>query len=83
MEIELSLPSVRRTIVLLSSSEFVTDIVFSDVRVSDTASNTSAQHAYGSGPQAPGREITKCILVVTPLAFWACDWSILPIETLL
>jgi len=27
--------------------------------------------------------ITKCILVVTPLVFWACDWLILPIETLL
>ena len=31
-----------------------------------------------SGPQLPGREITKCTLVVTSLAFWACDWSILP-----
>jgi len=31
----------------------------------------------------PGREITKCMLMVTPLAFWACDCSILPMETLL
>jgi len=23
----------------------------------------------------------KCILVVTPLAFWECDWSILPMAT--
>jgi len=37
----------------------------------------------GGGPQSPGREITKCILVVTPPAFWACDWSILPMQTLL
>jgi len=32
---------------------------------------------------APGREIAKCVLVVTPRAFWACDWSILPMEALL
>jgi len=30
-----------------------------------------------------GHEITKCMLVVTSLASWVCDWSILPIETLL
>ena len=52
-------------------------------------SNTSAQHSLGlwsSTPNhepVPGIKITKCILVVTPLAFWACDWSILPMETLL
>jgi len=79
----LSRPRVRRTILLLSSSEYVSDIVFSNARISKTSLNSSAQHALGSGPQAPGREITKCILVVTPLAFWACDWPILPIETLL
>jgi len=45
--------------------------------------NSVAQHAKDSGPQATGREITECILVVTPLAFWACDWLILPLETLL
>jgi len=38
---------------------------------------------YGNGPQPPGHEITKCILVVIPLAFWTCNWSILLIETLL
>jgi len=69
LEIELSLPSVRRTILLLRSSEYASDIVFSDVRISTTASNTSAQRASGSGPQAPGRGVTKCVLVVTPLAF--------------
>jgi len=59
------------------------------MRISKTGSNPSAQHALGSGPQPPGHEpvpgseITKCILVVTPLTFWACDWSILPMETLL
>jgi len=43
----------------------------------------------GSGPQLPGhetvtdRESTKCILVISPLALWACDWLILPVETLL
>jgi len=37
---------------------------------------------WGSGSQSPGREISKCILVVTPLAFWTCDWSIRRIETL-
>jgi len=79
---ELSRPRVR-TILLLSSSEYVSDVVFSNARISKTASNTSAQNALGSGPQAPSREITKCLLVVTPLAFWACDWPILPIETLL
>jgi len=31
----------------------------------------------------PDREITNCILVVTPLAFWACDWLVLPMEALL
>jgi len=45
--------------------------------------NSVAQHAKDSGPQATGREIMKYILVVTPLAFWACDWLILPLETLL
>jgi len=30
-----------------------------------------------------GREIAECILVVTPLDFWACDWPILPVEALL
>jgi len=87
LEIELSLPSVRRTILLLSSSEYVSYNVFSDMRISKTASNTSAQHALcqwssilGHEP-VPGREITKCILVVTPLVFCACDWSILPMET--
>ena len=28
-------------------------------------------------------KFTKCTLVVTPLAFWACDWPNLPTETLL
>jgi len=46
-------------------------------------SNTIAQHAYGSDPQSPAREIAKCILVVTPLAFWAFGCSIPPTETLL
>jgi len=31
----------------------------------------------------PGREIALCMLVVTPLAFWECDWSIVPMEALL
>jgi len=45
------------------------------MRISKTGSNPSAQHALGSGPQPPGHEpvpgseITKCILVVTPLTF--------------
>jgi len=47
LEIELSLPGVRRTILLLSSSEYVSDIVFFDARIFKTASNTSAQHALG------------------------------------
>jgi len=45
LEIELSLPSVRKNILLLSSSEYVSDIAFSDVWISKTASNTSGQHA--------------------------------------
>jgi len=44
LEIELSFLSVARTILLLSSSEYVSDIVFSDVRISKTA-YTSALHA--------------------------------------
>jgi len=45
-------------------------------------------NTQSSGPKPadqliPGREITQGILVVTPLAFWACDWSILPVEALL
>jgi len=54
LEIELSLLSVRRTIPLLSSLEYVSDIVFSDVRISKTVSNTSAQHALGQRSSSPG-----------------------------
>jgi len=52
--------------------------------------------AYTSGPQLqvidwyraadqliPGHEIANFQLVVTPLTFWACNWSILPMEALL
>jgi len=53
-------------------------LCFSDMQISKTGSKTRMQHK-----PRPGGEITQCILVVTPLAFWACDWSILPIETLL
>jgi len=53
------------------------------VRISKTASNTSEQHDCGSVPQVPDRDITKCVLVVIPLAFSACNWSVLPTETLL
>jgi len=44
-------------------------LFFSGVRISKTSSKTIAQHAQGSGPQTRGREITKCMLVVTSLAF--------------
>jgi len=38
----------------------------------------------GRGFLVPGREITKrVILIVTPLTFRTCDWSILPMEALL
>ena len=53
LEIELSFPRVPRTILLLSSSEYVSNIVFSDVWISKTASNTSAQHASGQWPSIP------------------------------
>jgi len=46
------------------------------------------QSSSGSRPRAAdqlacGREITKCLLVVTQLAFWAWDWPIFPMEALL
>jgi len=47
------------------------------------ASPPARSMPWGNDPQTPGRKITKCILVVTPLTFWACDWSIHPVETLL
>ena len=59
------------------------------MRISISGSNTSAQRALGQWSSALGHgpilggEITQCILVVTPLAYCACDWSIFPLETLL
>ena len=57
MGLELTLSSGRRTILLLTSREYVVDIVFSDLRISKPVSNTSAQNALGlgwavSGPRA-------------------------------
>jgi len=45
LEIELSFPIVRRTILLPSSSEYLSETVFSNVRIPKTGSNTSTQHA--------------------------------------
>jgi len=38
---------------------------------------------YDSDPQPPRRIFTKCTLVVTPLAFCLCEWSIPSMEALL
>ena len=43
----------------------------------------SVQSLLDQWSPIPGRKITKCMLVVSPLAFWACDWSIFPMEALL
>jgi len=65
-------------------------VFFSDRQTSKTVGHTSAQHALGQWPSTPpgrkpvpGRQITKCILVVTALTFWACGWLILLMEALL
>jgi len=78
-----------RTILLLSGSENIVNIIFSDVRISKTVPNTSVQHALGQCSSTPrsrtgtGQRHSKGILVVTPLTFWACDLSIPPMEILL
>jgi len=54
LEIELSLHSARRTILLRSSLEYISDIVFSDMRISKVVLNASAQHALGQWSSTPG-----------------------------
>jgi len=65
LEIELSLPtpSVRKIIRLPSSAEYVSYIVFSDMRISKTGSNTSAQHALGQS-QLPSLHCTVIVFVL-------------------
>ena len=86
---ESSHPGARRTILLLSSSENIVNIIFSYVLISKTVSNTSVQHALWQCSSTPrsrtgtGPRNSKRILVVTQLTFWACDLSIPPMKILL